>query len=108
MISDNYPSTRAEALEICKAIAARQRNKKSMNALIQIINDVERMCNINKSAEIYTIVPKCTCIKCGGLIYKRVGLFAMVTPGGNSIIGCPACKTMSWELANPYIKVERD
>lgn len=107
-MSDNYPATRTEAIEICKSIAARQRNKKSMNALMRIINDIERMRTMEKSIDMYTIVPRCTCKKCGGLIYKRISQFAIITPGGNSIIGCPACKTMSWELCNPYIKIECD
>ena len=107
-MSDNYPVTRTEALDICRSIAARQRNKKSMNALLRIISDVENIYEMFKSQKLYKIVPRCKCKLCGGLIYKHVSPFTMVTPGGNSIIGCPACDTMSWELCNPNIIIERE
>lgn len=45
----------------------------------------------------YTVVPQHRCKMCDSPIMKVVGPFPLITCGGNSIIGCIKCGTMSSE-----------
>jgi predicted Zn-ribbon and HTH transcriptional regulator len=94
-VIDQMARTYKDCLQLSRAVEVKQKGDKR-EALRQV-NDIFEQA-ILRSKTLYSVVPDAVCRNCGGIILKKESIFPIITPGGNSLRGCPACNNMSYDL----------
>ena len=87
--------TRDDITRVAQTVAIKQRDAKRV-AIDYVIDTWERFIRISEQHKaVYAVMDGIRCEKCGGVILQQVHLFSTLTCGGNMVIGCPACHTIS-------------
>lgn len=100
--------TRDDVTRFAEVVAIKQRDTKRI-AIGMVIDEWKRLVRAHhEGARWYTIREGCRCATCGGVILQRVGPFTTLTCGGNPIIGCPSCNTItSLQMLSERKDIER-